>query len=152
VTDRAFQLVGIVHGSLGAAMLALLVLSAWLELRGERESFGAGLLVCSLFQLLQAGVGLALSSHYEGRLRRLLFLRSPSLGWWLERKEHLAIGAIALTWCALAAHGAALRASETQQVGYRRAARQAAWGAVILSFLSFSIGVVVAAEMTSMLG
>jgi len=151
VTDYAFQFIGVVHGSFGAAMLALLVLSAWLELRGERESFGAGLVVCSAFQVLQAAVGLALASHYEGRLRRVMFVRSPSLGWWLERKEHLAIGAIALTWCALAAHLAAANAQGAQQAGYRGAARRAAWCAAGLSFVSFAIGVVVAASMTSWL-
>ena len=151
MTDYAFQFVGLVHGSIGAAMLALLVLSVWLEKRGKRQSFGAGLALCAALQLVQAGAGLTLSAHYEGRLRRMFFLQNPSLAWWLERKEHLAVGAVALTFCALAAHLASVHASEARQAGYRLAATRAAWGAAALSAISFVSGVVVAAGITSML-
>jgi hypothetical protein len=48
-----------------------------------------------------AGLGVLLDATYRSRIRQKLFVRSPSLGWLFERKEHLAFGAILLAWCAL---------------------------------------------------
>ncbi|MBI5536319.1 MAG: hypothetical protein HY898_26600 [Deltaproteobacteria bacterium] len=147
MNESDYQIFGIVHGSLGAALLALLVLSAWLDRKGEPESFGIGLAIASVIQILQGGFGFALHGHYESRLRQLLFLRSPAIGWWLERKEHIAIGAIALTWCALAAHHASRRSDGELRARFGRAASWAGVGAAICALMTFSIGVTVAAAM-----
>jgi hypothetical protein len=147
VNDIQFQIFGIVHGSVGAALLALLVLSAWLDRRGESESFGSGLAIASVLQVVQAAGGLLLHGHYEANVRRLLFVRAPALAWWVERKEHIAVGAVVLTWCAFSSHRAACRAAKDSRQAYGRAASLAARSAALLSLMTFTIGVVAAAGM-----
>jgi hypothetical protein len=139
MSGLAYQLFGILHGSLGASVLALLALTVWVGRRGESASFGSGLVFCSMLQLLQAWFGLTLHTHYEGRLRRVVFQQAPSLAWWLERKEHLAVGAIVLTWCALAAHHASRRGGGRSQA-YGRCASSAALVALAFSFFAFAVG------------
>ena len=151
MSENDLQIFGIVHGSVGAALLALLVLSAWLDRRGETEAFGTGLMIVSVMQILQGVFGFVLHGHYETRLRRLLFLRAPAIGWWLERKEHIAIGALALTWCALAAHLASRRADAELRERFAKAASWAARAAALCSLLAFTIGVTVAAAMMQIL-
>ena len=52
---------------------------------------------------LSAAIGFALHFPYQYRLRQRVFIESETLGRLFERKEHLAFGALLLSWCALCA-------------------------------------------------
>ena len=142
----------IVHASLGAALLALLFLSTWLDSRGDAASFGTGLGISSALQAVLAGLGIVLDRHYQQSMRQVVSVRAPSLVWWLQRKELVAIVAVVLTWGALAAHIGARRqqGAGDRRSALKRAATRAAQGAALCSLLAFTVGVVFAAGTSTM--
>ena len=146
--STSFQIAGIIHGSLGAALLAILLLSVWIDTRSDESAFGSGLQIAALLQLAQAVLGLVLHVEYNAHLRTSVFMHSEQLGWWVERKEHIAVGAVVLTWSALAAYAVSRRVDDAQlQSTWRRAASIGARAAAGGSFLVFLVGVIVAAAM-----
>ena len=82
MSEFGYALTGLVHGGVGAGVLALLALAVWLERRGEDESFGSALTFASLLQVLQLVLGVAQHVGYQQHLRVAVFSRMPALGWW----------------------------------------------------------------------
>jgi hypothetical protein len=152
VTPHSYHLVSIVHASLGAALLAVLALSAWLDSRGEERSFGTGLAISSALQAAQAALGLVLERFFAQSMRPTVVLKFSSLAWWLDRKEHVAIAAAVLTWGALGAHVLASRprGNAARSRAFRKAASRGARGAALCAFFAFTVGVVFAAGTSMM--
>jgi hypothetical protein len=140
-----FQIFSIVHGSFGAALLALLVLSVWLDRSGDDVAFGTGLGISAVMQLLQAVFGYVIHRHFDGHLRATLVLRAPALARWTDRKEMIAVGALVLTWCAWGSHRLARRATQAQR--FAAVATWTARAAGLCAFLAFAVGIVVAAAL-----
>lgn len=127
-----------VHGVIAWGATAAVLLAAVLALASARRAAGRGVVAASAgaVALLSAAAaaGLALDLPYRGRLRQRVFLddayaHAPSLGWLFERKLHLAFGATALAWCALALLGAAaLARRRALEVGHIADVRDGAAG------------------------
>lgn len=108
-TSEALRSLARVHGVIAWAAAAALVVA--LALAFARRAAGRGVVAATAAAaalLTGAGAaGLGLDLPYRGRLRQRIFLEAPALGWMFERKLHLAFGAAALAWCALALLAAA---------------------------------------------
>jgi hypothetical protein len=89
-------------------------------------------------------LGAVLYPGYREVIKPVLFADSPHIGWAFERKEHLAIGAIALAWAGFAAHWGEARSSAGTRITLRRAALVAYTGAASLALVAAVLGVVVA--------
>ena len=85
---------------------------------------------------------------YRAQLKQRLFVTVPTVGWLFERKEHLAVTAVALAWAGLALHlsrgddptaDARARAAHLAYVAAALiAGTVAVLGTRIAAFLSFS--------------
>jgi hypothetical protein len=101
--------------------------------------------VAALSVTLAGGLGVLLEAAYRARIRQRLFVRSPSLGWLFERKEHLAFAAILLAWCALAAMAASRLTREPERAGdLQKAARLAGIAAAALALAASVMAAIVA--------
>lgn len=143
MTPVAARVLEHVHGHLGWLATAALVHPAILLRRAHRRS----LLSAASATLIASGagaLGAALYPCYREIIKPVLFAASPRIGWAFERKEHLAIGAIALAWAGLAAHWGEPRASAGTRLALRRAALVAYTGAAALALVAATLGVVVA--------
>jgi hypothetical protein len=99
-----------VHGHLGWLAAALLAHPAIvLRDRARRAHLAVGL--ATGLVTVTAGIGASLYGAYTDRLRQSIFVASPTIGLLMERKEHLAFGAVVLAWAGAAAYFAAARAS-----------------------------------------
>ena len=96
------SLAAVVHGHLGwlaVAVVAHPVVA--LRARGERgrvASWAATLVTTATFLM-----GAFVYPTYRERVRATLWGAVPLAGAWFERKEHLAVGALAFAWVGLAA-------------------------------------------------
>lgn len=146
MSEASFALTGMVHGSVGAAVLALLALAVWLERRGENRSFGSALSFASLLQLVQIVFGALQHAGYNAHLQHVVLARMPAIAWWLARKEHLAIGAVCLVWSSLASWWVGHRcAGSAYGAGFARSAAWSARLAAAMSLVVFALGSIVAA-------
>jgi hypothetical protein len=94
---------------------------------------------------IAGGLGVLLEATYRSKIRQRLFVRSPSLGWLFERKEHLAFGAILLAWCALSTVVAARITRDPERAGdLERAARLAGIAAAGLALAASVMAAIVA--------
>lgn len=96
----ALRTLASVHAAL--AWLSLAGLAAALLVLWRRRA--AALFVLPAAALLAAAAfatGAMLHGPFQRELRQRLFLEANALGWLFERKEHVAFGALALSWCAL---------------------------------------------------
>jgi hypothetical protein len=96
-----------IHGALAWLCVAALAAAAvYLTRRRTRAPQPLALILASAATLLVVvtfALGMLLHEPYQQRLRHRIFVKSPSLGWLFERKEHLAFGALTLSLCALVA-------------------------------------------------
>lgn len=146
MSDAWFALTGLVHGSLGAAVLALLALAVWLERRDEDASFGSALLFASLLQPLLLLLGVLQRVSYDQHLGKAVLASMPSLHWWLLRKEHLAVGTLCLVWTAFASWWVGHRSAGSPWApAFARAAVLSARLATALCLVVFTLGAIVAA-------
>lgn len=112
MTPTWYAFTGPLHGSLGAALLALLALAVWLDWRGERESCGSALAFASLLQIAAIAVGGLQRHGYLRYLETFVLAHSPGIDRWLVAKQSLALLCVALTWVALAYHWRRRRVSD----------------------------------------
>jgi hypothetical protein len=89
-------------------------------------------------------LGAVIYPDYRRAIKPDLFADAPALGWAFERKEHLAIVAIALAWAGLGAHWGEPRAQATSRLALRRAARVAYTGAAAMALVAAVLGLLVA--------
>ncbi len=106
MTSETLHTLAQIHGLGSWLALALLLLSS---VRSRRiptpipTSIFVTAAAATCMTSLSAAIGFALHFPYQYRLRQRIFLESETLGRLFERKEHLAFGALLLSWCALCA-------------------------------------------------
>lgn len=143
------------HGILAWLATAAIVLAFLALLRARahlRLALLLGLLATALATITGA-LGLQLDDPYRSRLRQKLFVKSASLGWLFERKEHFAFGAILLAFAGIASLGAAwaigARRSAASAEPLTRELRRgatAAWAASALLAIAASVASAVVAR------
>ena len=137
------RLIEHVHGHLGWLAAATLVHPAIvLRSRTRRANFAVGL--STAFVTVAAALGVWLYAAYRERLKQGIFVHSPAIGLLFERKEHLAVGAVLLSWAGAAAYFAATSAAEPTRERLRTLAFRAYCGAASLAILVAVLGTVVA--------
>ena len=92
-----------VHGHLGwLSVVALLHPAILLRQRRRRArlsvSLSTGLVVVT------ALLGAYVYPSYRDRIKQHLFIEAPKLGWMFERKEHMAVGAVAFALIGCVSH------------------------------------------------
>jgi hypothetical protein len=137
-----------VHGHLGWLAVAALAHPAIL-LRDRRRRAHLSVALSVGFITLAAAIGVGLYPSYSAGLKPQIFVQDPRIGLLFERKEHLAFGAVVLTWTGAIAYIAALRvqrqqASATLHAELRRLAFRAYIGAVALAAIVAALGTWVA--------
>lgn len=141
VTLRAIEHV---HGHLGWLSAAALVHPAWI-LRRPRRKISAATVASTLLVSLPMLSALLIYPAYRATLKQGVFVRTPTVGWMFERKEHLAIGAMALAWAGLVLHVAAVRAAgDETRVGLSRGAHVSFVAAALLTWVVAVLGTWVA--------
>lgn len=134
-----------VHGHLGWLAVAALLHPAILLRRPARRAPLAVLLATAL-AVVAGALGAAIYTDYKLRLRQALFVASPALGWCFERKEHLAVGAVAFALVGCVAHLAAPAADESLRDLVARTAHRAYVAAFVLALVAATLGVAVASS------
>jgi len=130
------------HGSAGLVAVAALVHPVvLLRTPGRRAPIACWAATAATTVVF--GGGLALYGVYRERVKHDLFVTAPSIAWLFERKEHLALGAVALAWSGAVAH--ALERRPGLSAPMRRLALAAYVGAAAMAAFAAVAGVVVAA-------
>jgi hypothetical protein len=132
-----------VHGHLGWLAVAALLHPAVLLRRPKRRarlsvSLATGLVVVT------ALLGGYVYPEYRVRLKHSIFVEAPRLGWMFERKEHLAVGAVAFTLAGFIAHLSLPWMEESAAAAMSRFAHRSFVVAFVLAFAVACIGVAVA--------
>ena len=132
-----------VHGHIGwLAVIALIHPAVLLKRPGRRARLAV--LLTALTVTAAGGMGAWIYPDYRVLVKPLLFQDAPAIGWWFERKEHLAVGALSLTWIGALAHFGHPYCPAAQQPGLARIAHRAFIIALLLTAAVASIGTVVA--------
>lgn len=142
--DRLFEHV---HGHLGWLAAALLVHPA-IVLRNRQRRAHLAVALATAFTTTGAAMGLWLYVAYRARLKQGIFAGAPSIGWLFERKEHLAFGAVVLSWAGCVAYFAAQQASPETRLVLRGFAFRAFVVAAAFAFVVAILGTVVATYST----
>jgi hypothetical protein len=133
-----------IHGHLGWLSVAALLHPA-IVLVNPRRRARLSVSLAAAFALATGLLGAWLYPEYRGRIKQHLFIEVPRVGWLFERKEHLAVGAVALAMAGCVAH---LSATGLAEGPTRRSAAMLAHRAFVASFtlalLVAALGVVVA--------
>jgi hypothetical protein len=132
-----------IHGHLGWLAVAALLHPAVLLRRPRRRarlavSLATGLVVGN------AILGGYLYPEYRSRLKQSIFIDTPRLGWMFERKEHLAVGAVAFALAGCIAHLSLPWMDETTADTMARLAHRSFVVAFVLAAAVACIGVAVA--------
>jgi hypothetical protein len=93
-------------------------------------------------------LGTVLYPPYRNTLKQRLFVQTPTIGWMFERKEHLAVGAIALAWVGCAAHLALPSFPEKTRERVARVAHLSFVSSAILAATAAALGVTVSLYTT----
>ncbi|MGH7329489.1 MAG: hypothetical protein ACREJX_14175 [Polyangiaceae bacterium] len=139
-----------VHGHLGWMSVAVLIHPAIVLWRKPRADWAVGLALA--FTTFVGGLGVWLYGAYREKIKQSIFIASPRIGLFFERKEHLAFGAIALAWVgALAYFAGRVKATEldpSTRDSLREASRTAFLASAVLAFVAATLGTVVATFKT----
>ena len=92
-----------IHGHLGWLSVAALLHPAILLVNPRRRARLSVALAGGL-AALTAALGATIYPDYRVQLKPSIFATAPSLGWLFERKEHLAVGAVAFALLGCVAH------------------------------------------------
>ena len=103
MTIESLRTLESIHGWLGWASIGALALPAVLLLRPKSPRVEI-VVACTAFATLAATLGGFLYAYYTPMLKRAVFVASMRTGVLMERKEHLAVAALALAWCGCLLH------------------------------------------------
>jgi len=133
-----------VHGHLGWLAAIALVHPAIVLRRTKRK---AHLSVALSVGIVSAvfGIGCAIYTGYREKLRQHIFIEARPIGYLFERKEHLAFGAVMLAWAGAMAYLGATRLEGETRESLRRASHWAFVAAAVLTIVTASFGIVIAA-------
>ncbi|GDX80507.1 hypothetical protein LBMAG42_23180 [Deltaproteobacteria bacterium] len=146
MTDElVLRLLARLHGHAGwlavAALLHPVIVLRSPMRRARGAAWASTLLVSAV-----AGLGAGLYPSYRALLKQAIFQQNPTVGWWFERKEHLAVGAVTFAWIGLLCHLAAARADSTSQKRLAALAHRAYAAAFFLALSVATIGTIAAAN------
>jgi hypothetical protein len=103
IAQTTLRVVEHVHGHIGWLAAAALLHPAILLRNPQRRAALSAFLATALITV-GGLMGAFLYPEYRARLKQAIFIHSPTMGWLFERKEHLAVGAIAFAWMGCIAH------------------------------------------------
>jgi hypothetical protein len=133
-----------IHGHIGWLSVAALLHPA-IILRNSKRRARLAVSLATLFVAATALLGGYIYPSYRERLKQHLFIETPKVGWLFERKEHLAVGAVALALVGCIAHlSVPSVADDAVKLTLARLAQRAFAGAFGLALLVAILGVVVA--------
>ncbi|MBV9945799.1 MAG: hypothetical protein JOZ69_03020 [Myxococcales bacterium] len=136
-----------VHGHLGwLAALALAHPAILLRRIHCRAHWAVGL--SAGIVTLAAALGAATYPAYRETLRQPIFAGARAIGYLFERKEHLAFGAVGLSWVGAVAYAVAPRADPVTRELLRRAAHRSFVAAALFGAAAAILGTLVAAYRT----
>jgi hypothetical protein len=152
VTAEALRWLARAHGVAAWLAVAGLIVAAALSLRRRGAGGRADLVAnadATALVTASFAAGLALDLPYRALLRQRVFIESPALGWLFERKAHLAFGALALAWSALALRAAAAARALSRPPApwardLERGARSALFGSAVLALIAAACSTIVA--------
>jgi hypothetical protein len=136
-----------VHGHLGWLSAAALLHPAIL-LRSPRRNAHLAVWLATGFLTVTGALGAYLYAPYRDQVKQQLFIHAPAVGYLFERKEHLAFGAILLSWAGAIAYTAAGRAEEPVRRSLLTLAFRACVLACALTVCTAVLGVAVAVVKT----
>lgn len=119
-----------VHGHVGWLAVVALLHPVVLLRRHQRRAPLATALATALV-VVTGVLGAAIYPDYRLRLKQSIFIHTPALGWCFERKEHLAVGALAFAIVGCIAHFLAPRLGEAD---LRELAARTAHRAYVIAF------------------
>ncbi len=141
MTGLAARALGHLHGTVGWLSALALAHPAFILRRPRRRALGVALAATVLVTAV-AALGALVYPHYRADLKPALWAAAPRAGALFERKEHLGVVALLLSWAGLAWCLLAARTDlERDEIG--RAARLAYAGAAAAAFSSAAAGLVV---------
>ena len=137
MSELALRTIERIHGHLGwLAAAGLLHPAIFLRRKNRRAVLSASLSTLAITAAVVLGI--VLYPEYRATLKQPLFVKAPTSGWMFERKEHLAVAALAFAWVGLVAHVAAPRFPRPT----RPRAERLAHVAFVVSFaLTVAVGV-----------
>jgi hypothetical protein len=103
MTTLVLRVLEHIHGHLGWLSVAALLHPAILLRQTKRRS-GLSVALATGFVVVTALFGGCIYPHYRDRIKQHIFIEAPKLGWMFERKEHLAVGAVAFALVGCVAH------------------------------------------------
>jgi hypothetical protein len=136
-----------VHGHLGWLAAIALMHPAILLRHAQRRAHWSVALGVGIVTLA-AAFGVAMYPAYRETLRQPIFASSAAVGYLFERKEHLAFGAVMLSWVGGVAYAVAMLAHGAVRLSLRRVAYRAFVAAAALAVVTAALGTVVAAYRT----
>lgn len=137
-----------VHGHVGWLAVAALLHPAIL-LRNPKRRAPLSVILATALTLASGAMGAFIYPEYRLRLKQQIFIHTPGLGWCFERKEHLAVGALAFAVVGCIAHLSSRRlADDALRESVARAAHRAYVVAFVLALGVAIFGVAVAATST----
>jgi hypothetical protein len=144
MTTLALRVLERIHGHLGwLSVVALLHPAILLRNPKRRARLSVALATASV--VVAGLLGATIYPHYRERVKQELFLQAPGVGWLFERKEHLAVGALALALAGCIAHlSVPLFNVETTRRTMAQLGHRAFVASFALALLVASLGVVVA--------
>jgi hypothetical protein len=143
MTTLLLRILERIHGHLGWLAVAALLHPAILLRNPKRRARLAVGLTTSLV-VVTALLGGFIYPEYRARVKQHIFIEAPRVGWLFERKEHLAVGAVAFALAGCIAHlSLPLLPEDTRDVAARLAHR-AFVAAFVLALFVAVLGVAVA--------
>jgi hypothetical protein len=149
MSDLVLRLLERSHGHLGWLAVASLFHPALLLRRRGRRAV-VSVCVATSLTTLAAAMGAGIYPSYRRVLKHSLFVEHPSVAWWFERKEHLAVGVVTFAWIGLVAHLGATRCRGQSQslLICESIAHRAYVIAALLSIVVAVVGVITSATAT----
>ena len=133
-----------IHGHLGWLSVAALMHPA-IFLRNPKRRARLSVALATGFAVATALLGAYVYPEYRNRIKQHIFIEIPRLGWMFERKEHLAVGAVALALAGCLAHlTLPMFTEEATKRTVARLAHRAFVAAFVLALLVAILGVSVA--------
>jgi hypothetical protein len=136
-----------VHGHLGWLTAAAIMHPAFL-LRDRMRKAHLSVALCTAFATLEGTLGAYIYGPYRERLKPHIFTEARWIGLMFERKEHLAFGAVVLTWAGASAYALAIGAREEVRAPLRTFAHHAFAVSAALALLTAGLGTLVASYKT----
>ncbi len=143
MTSLALRVLERVHGHLGWLSAAALLHPA-IVLRNPKRRAKLSVSLATSFVCATGALGAYFYPDYRRILKQHIFRESAAIGWLFERKEHLAIGAVAFALAGCVAHLSLRSFDDREQGSVARLAHRSFVVSFALTLAVAVLGVVVA--------